>query len=97
MDRSVNHVKTQKHKKVPCKSGHQKTQVKNVGEMERQLAVQEAISALHIAFHNHSLLCQCSVPQLKLKLFSTRTSHAHRQKPRQISQKLQHHLQRKKC
>jgi hypothetical protein len=63
-------------------------QVKKVCETERQLAVLEAISALHTTVHTHSFLCQCSVPQLKLKLFSTRNSRARRQQSRQLSQKL---------
>jgi hypothetical protein len=46
--------------------------------METQLAVQEAISAFHTAVHTHSYLRPCSVPQLYLKLFSTRNSHAQR-------------------
>jgi hypothetical protein len=46
-------------------------EVKTVGEMERQLAVHEVISAFHTAAHTHSSLHQCSVPQLQLKLFST--------------------------
>lgn len=37
--------------------------------MERQLAVQEAISDFHTAAHTHSYLCPCSVPQLYFKLF----------------------------
>jgi len=56
--------------------------------MERQLVVQEAISALQTAVHTHSFLCQCSVPQLKLKLFSTINSHSHRQKTKAIITKV---------
>jgi hypothetical protein len=90
-------VKTKKHKTVVGSRASKNTissylQAKSVGEMERQLAAQEATLAFHTVVHNRSFRSMGCTTAIVKTLFNQKLTCC-QTKPRRLSQrKVSHHI-----